>query len=470
MEAIRIRGGHRFRIKHGPSKEKASLDAPETVGFAPRGFSGLKPKLAVKEGETVKRGQILFHDKKRPDVKFTAPAGGKISELRFGRRRVLQAIAIELDESSEEAEDFGTTDRGELAGLGSEKVVEKLVASGLWTRLVSFPDWGIAPIPGEKLPEPEHHDEHVAEPKSIKAVYVSALATEPHLPDPAVSLDGNEELFAAGLEAIKQIAPATWLFMAKGSKLPSGAISVTGVQHRVVEDKYPAENVGLQAFYTEGLSKDEVAVGVGLEDIIDIGHLFLNGSLRTTRTYAVGGKAAKDRKHFVGRVGLKVADLCGVAELKEDEDLRLIAGGLFSGSKVKPDDYLAPSERSVQVMKEDRERVLFNFLPWRLGLNRLTLSRVYGGGFLKDQDFEATTSNNGEERACVQCGLCIDVCPVELMPNLVFKAALEKDIEKMESVFIHDCVDCGLCTFVCPSKIELGEHIEDGKALIAKEG
>ena len=83
---------------------------------------------------------------------------------------------------------------------------------------------------------------------------------------------------------------------------------------------------------------------------------------------------------------------------------------------------------------------------------------------------EATTSQNGEERACVQCTKCIDVCPVGLMPNLVFKAALEGDIERMERVFIHDCIDCGLCTFVCPSKIELGQHIEDGKALIAKEG
>jgi Na+-translocating ferredoxin:NAD+ oxidoreductase RnfC subunit len=56
------------------------------------------------------------------------------------------------------------------------------------------------------------------------------------------------------------------------------------------------------------------------------------------------------------------------------------------------------------------------------------------------------------------------------MPNLVFKYALQSDIEKMEATFIHDCVDCGLCTFVCPSKIELAQVIEDGKALIAKEG
>jgi len=56
------------------------------------------------------------------------------------------------------------------------------------------------------------------------------------------------------------------------------------------------------------------------------------------------------------------------------------------------------------------------------------------------------------------------------MPNLIMKAALNSDIEKMESCNIHDCVDCGLCTFVCPAKIELSKNIEDGKSLIAKEG
>src|SRR5690606_6695914 len=72
MEAIRIRGGHRFRIKHAPSTERASLKAPSTVGLTARGLDGVKPKVVVKQGDVVKRGDVVFHDKKRPDVKFTA--------------------------------------------------------------------------------------------------------------------------------------------------------------------------------------------------------------------------------------------------------------------------------------------------------------------------------------------------------------------------------------------------------------
>jgi Na+-transporting NADH:ubiquinone oxidoreductase subunit A len=466
MEAIRIKGGHRFRIKHGPAAERSELDSSGTVGLSPRGLAGLKPKVLIKEGDTVKRGQVLFHDKKRPDVKFTSPAGGTVKEVRYGSRRVLQAVVIDVDEANEEAEDFGATDRGGLGALGSDAVVEKLTQSGLWSRMIAFPGWQVAPIPGEPPPPVGEHDEPHPMP-TIRALYVSAVGTEPHEPDPAVALKGHEDLFAAGLEVVKQIAKKTWLFSPAGNKLPSEAVSVTGVQHRVIEDRYPSGNVGLQVHYTEHLDKDEVAVGLTLEDVIDIGHLFLNGNLRTHRTYSRAGNAAEDRKHYLARQGETVGALAGVDA--DDSEVRLVAGGLFTGTKVAVSDFVSPWERGVQVLGEDRRRTKFHFFPWRLGANLLTLNKAWIAGYT-NPEVEATTSNNGEHRACVQCSQCIDYCPVGLMPNIVFKAALEEDIEKMEARFIHDCVDCGLCTFVCPSKIELAQIIEDGKAMIAKEG
>lgn len=466
MEAIRIRGGHRFRIKHAPATETRTLAAPAVVGLSLRGIPGMKPKVLVKEGDAVSRGQIVLHDKRRPQVKLAAPAGGIVQEIRYGARRALQSIVIALDEANEPVHDFGAVDKAALAGLGRDAVIARLVESGLWSRLIAFPGWGVAPLPGETLPPAEAHGDPVAMPV-IRTLYVAALSTEPHQPDPAVALAGNEACFAAGLEVLRQIPEKTTYLMTKrgGRPLPAEATQVSGVQARVLDDRYPAENLGLHVYYTEHLAKGEAAVGVSLEDVIDIGHLFLRGTLRATRTYAVAGNAAAKREHVVARLGVSVQDLCGAPA---GDDVRFIAGGLFTGTKVSADEFLNAYDRAVQVMGEDRVRTPFALL--RLGLEHLTLSRTWVSGFFPDAERDATTSNFGEERACVQCHACIDVCPVELMPNLVFKAALEKDIEKMEKTFIRDCVDCGLCTFVCPSKIELAQHIEDGKNFIAKEG
>ncbi|MFZ9889621.1 MAG: hypothetical protein ACO3JL_19170, partial [Myxococcota bacterium] len=371
MEAIQIRGGHRFRIKHAPSAERHDLPSPKTVGVSPRGIAGLKPKVVVKQGEKVKRGDVVFHDKKRPDLKFTAPAGGLIQEVRYGPKRVLDAVIIELD-GRDEAKNFGATERGKLAGLGADAVVARLVEAGLWSRFRAFPGWGIAPIPNEHIPEVPgaHEHEERPKPKTIRGIYVSAAATEPFTPDPVVSLAGAEDEFAAGLEVIKQVAK-TWLISKAGKKLPSSATSVSGIQHRSIEDKFPAENVGLQAFYTDRLGKNDVAVGLDVEDVIDIGHLFLTGELRATRTYVVAGNAARERRHLNGRVGAQVSDLIGPQDGPAER--RLIAGGLFTGSRVVATDYLSSFERSVQVLAEDRVRHPNALL--RPGLDHLTMFR-----------------------------------------------------------------------------------------------
>lgn len=462
MEAIRIKGGHRFRLKHGPQSEVEERLDVETVGVSPRGHHGLKAKMHVKEGEEVKAGQVLFHDKKNPDVKFTAPSAGTVKEIEYGPRRVLISVKIVVDDGKGTV-DFGKVDRAAIASLGQEKVVQKLIDAGLWERLMAFPSPGVAPVPGKKA-EPDEHG-NVPELKVLHAVYVSALATEPHQADPLISLEGNEDTFAAGLEAVKQLAPKTWLFFEKGKKVPAKASGVTGVQTRAIANKYPACETGVQVFYTERLQKNQVAAGLSVEDVLDIGHLFLTGGVRNERIISVAGNAAPAKKHFKVRPGISLADLAGA---NADDGLRYIAGGVFTGEKVEPTGFMAPRDRGLVVMKEDRERTPFHFQ--RPGLNQFSLLRMWLSGFMKDKVGDPTTSNNGEERACVQCGACIDMCPVDLMPNLVFKAALAEDIEKMEALGIHDCTDCGLCTFICPSKIELDQHLQTGKLLIVKEG
>jgi len=460
MEPIRIQGGHKFRVKFGPERATTTLDAPKRVALSLRGFESIKPKVLVKDGDVVKLGQTLFVDKKNHAVCFTSPAAGTVAEVKYGERRKLLSVIIDV--KGQDAVDHGATAAADLGALSHDVVVQKLLASGLWTRLKSFPGWTVPPQPGWE-PAPDVHG-HVAKQPTIRALYVSAVSTEPHMPEPSVVLEGNEDLFVAGLTALKHLAPKTWLFTKSGDKLSDKVTSVQGVQHRVIVDKFPAENTGLQVYSTERLKKGEIAVGLSVEDVIDVGHLFTKGTLRTARTYVVAGKAAKDRKHVRGHVGVPVAALAGDVA----GDVRFIAGGVFTGTKVAGDDFMGVHDRALQVMPEDRERTPFVFQ--RLGLDRFTLSRTWFSGFFPSVEREATTSNNGEHRACVQCASCIDICPVELQPVLLMKAVDAGDIENMERLGIRDCVDCGLCTFICPSKIEIAQHLDDGKALLAKEG
>ncbi len=60
---------------------------------------------------------------------------------------------------------------------------------------------------------------------------------------------------------------------------------------------------------------------------------------------------------------------------------------------------------------------------------------------------------------CVQCGYCVEACPVGILPYLCEKLIAIEDFETLKYEGIDACISCGACSFVCPCGIELSAHI-----------
>jgi electron transport complex protein RnfC len=70
----------------------------------------------------------------------------------------------------------------------------------------------------------------------------------------------------------------------------------------------------------------------------------------------------------------------------------------------------------------------------------------------------------GDYRACINCGDCVDVCPVGLMPNFLGKFCEFAQYEEAADRYdLWTCIDCGLCAYVCPSRRPLVHFINLGK-------
>ena len=78
----------------------------------------------------------------------------------------------------------------------------------------------------------------------------------------------------------------------------------------------------------------------------------------------------------------------------------------------------------------------------------------------------AIDSDSTQEVACIKCGRCVDVCPMELKPLHFAKFADEGNWAGMKEQNVMDCVECRCCEYICSSKIPLVSKIKAGKAAV----
>ena len=76
-----------------------------------------------------------------------------------------------------------------------------------------------------------------------------------------------------------------------------------------------------------------------------------------------------------------------------------------------------------------------------------------------------------EQPRCIRCGKCIEVCPMKLMPVLMYKSLQSGEVEEMKASNMMDCIECGCCAYTCPASIPLvlsfragKQHIRDAAA------
>lgn len=73
-----------------------------------------------------------------------------------------------------------------------------------------------------------------------------------------------------------------------------------------------------------------------------------------------------------------------------------------------------------------------------------------------------------KEEVCIKCGLCNDICPVDILPQNIMDAELRMIEERLYQYSIDKCIECGLCSYVCPSEINVLEWVRRAKRRVSR--
>ena len=95
-KGIVIKNGLSINIKGVADKELKKIPLPNKLALILEDFHLIMPKLLVKEGDTVKRGQPIFYSKSNENIKFVSPSHGKIEKIVRGERRKILEITISV--------------------------------------------------------------------------------------------------------------------------------------------------------------------------------------------------------------------------------------------------------------------------------------------------------------------------------------------------------------------------------------
>lgn len=450
MAEIAVQRGYNLRLAGKPEPVIQDADFPRKVAIRPTEFPLLKLRVLVKEGDRVQTGTPLMEVKLQPEIKFTSPASGTVSEVRRGPRRLHEQITVDVSEREEFVE-FGPLNP---ATATREQIVAHLLRSGLWPRLRQHP-FARVPHPSDKP----------------KGIFVSGFCTTPLGLDPNVVVRGQGEALQVGFAALARLTDGK-VHVGVSAGEPAAASELTslkGVELHRVTGAHPAGNPVVQAFYIDRVRPGEVAWYLDIQDVIVVGKLCQTGRLSGERVYALSGNgvAPRHRRYYRSRFGV-VSSILTDGKLDPCEQ-RVISGDILTGEKIAADQCVGFFDDMLTVVPEGRKR---HWLGWLApGRDKYSYSRTFLSALApKDESFGVDTNLHGGHRACIQCGYCNDVCPTDVFALPTWKAVSYGDIEEAEKLGITDCVGCGLCTYVCPSKIEIDSILEEGLVKIQKEG
>ena len=447
-KTIKLKKGFDINLAGKPEKKISETPLSETFAVKPTDFSHMsRPKLLVKEGDTVKAGTPILYDKMSEEIRYCAPVSGEVAEIKRGEKRKLLEIKI-LADKEVVFEKFKSYNTSELSGLSKEDALAQMKAGGVWPNVLQRP-FGVVANPEDKP----------------KAIFISAFDTNPLAPDVAYQLGDKEQFFQAGLDVLKKFTDGKIHLNIDGqAEVAQVFAQAEGVELNKFTGAHPAGNVGVQIHHLDPINKGDIAWTVTPYGVAQIGQLFAEGKYDASKLVAVTGSEISTPGYVKTYSGAMLGNLSGDLS----SNLRFISGNPLTGENCGKNGYLGYYHNQMTVIPEgDYEE----FLGWlKPSTTKLSFHKALGLlSFLnKKKEYTVDTNTHGEERPFVVSGAFEEVLPMDILPTYLFKAIIAEDYDEMEALGIFELVeeDVALCEFIDPSKNDLQEILREGIELI----
>lgn len=426
-------GVHAPHRKHTANAESVVMPAPATVVIPMSMHIGAHCSTLVKVGEEVLVGQKIGEEKGFVSAPIHSSVSGKVKavgKIDMGSGGSVEAVTIESDGLMTLHPDIKPP-----VIKSREDFIEAVKHSGL----VGLGGAGF----------PTHAKKHSAHQDNADTLVVNGAECEPYL------TSDNREMLEEGEHILDGIYDIMHWLNIKRTIIGIEANKPKAIQHLrnlIAKDKRFADKkvgvLALKSIYPQGAEKTLIkaatnrvvpmgklpsSVGCIVMNVTSVG--FVGRYLETgmpliTKRVTVDGSAIKNPQNVIAPIGTKICDLIDFCGGYKEEPKKILYGGPMMGMALFTDE--SP------ILKQTNGILAFN---------------------AKDATLKKPS-------ACIHCGFCLGVCPMNLMPTTLEKYTEIKDLDALRDAAIMNCIECGCCAFNCPAKRPLVQSIRLGKTLI----
>ncbi|MGK5091362.1 RnfABCDGE type electron transport complex subunit D [Deltaproteobacteria bacterium TL4] len=405
----------RFRI-HTQNTPIIDLKIPSTLNFTLSNLKGTTYSSLVKSGDDIKSGQPLWAIDSKPQ--FPSPVNGKVTQIvnvpDIRGNKFLPAVSVKPSSD---------TSSKIFSPLNPLKDSASVLKERIEQAGIQIDSNGIVPLVELLFPKAE---------LSIDAIIISAVDREPGVTS---TIQQFRERSKDAITATNLIAKTTGvkkMFIAVPDTLENDLSAVSQpnqIEILTIPAKYP-ESFDAALIKRTGVQGPVVVINV--EAALAVLDAVQLGKIQDTKVISVIGVNNTLVGNYRVSLGARFEDIFSELGIKLTHCDKVVAGGPMRGYAQYA---LAGSVDT--------------------GINALMMIPA-----------DSITEWTGEP--CIYCGNCVDVCPVNLQPQLLGNYSEFCLFEKTREFEIEQCLECGLCASVCPSKRSLVQMIVLAKKEIQK--
>jgi Na(+)-translocating NADH:ubiquinone oxidoreductase A subunit len=437
-----IPGGYSPRIAGRPAGTVEEITVPGSLHLDLT-RRGVEYRPLVRNGQRVEFGQALAEAPvEGGTLSLPAPAAGKV-EL---NKEKSGGLILKPDSSGGGDGIFKPVSPERLSAARMRAL---LAAGGIWPLFSSTRTSGTPPLENGEPP---------------RAIVVNLVLAEPFRARGKVVLQSAWEQVVKGIRFLPRLLAdygkveiiLTAVADPVARRLSDELSGRAWIRLHSVPVRYPLENPQLirrmlRRSIPDYGAEDPIWVIDG-QGIGALGACLGEGLPLQRRLIALSGPGASRPKHFSVTIGTPISHI--LHQNRVDKDILVLRGGLFTGTPVDAESAaVGYDDDAYFLLPARRSREFLSFL--RPGFKRTSYAPAFVSSLTGAADSHITNSLRGERRPCIACGLCEQVCPVDILPQVLHRYIYREAYDEAARAGLDRCIDCNLCTFVCPSKIEL---------------